>query len=300
MTLHRELSRTLSLLGAAAVAVAATACDKQTGGVTSPNPARAYYRYVNAVPDTSGLDFRFVDTIDDSQPWANVLFRQFTPYQATPAGARRIRIFTNPSTYNFDAAVAQQVVLDTTLNLEVGQYYTIMHVGYARSGSTPRQRLVLIADQIPTPSAGNIAIRTINAAIGQSALDVYIQPDGTTPFSTAAAASSVPVLGSASIGVTSYLQMPARPQGAATSTYRFLANPAGSKTTPAYADVSTSVVGAAPLNSSGAVGGVQYAGSVLTAVVFPAAVAGSKAATPTSNLTPTVLLMVDRNPPLTP
>ena len=300
MTLHRKLSRAQSLLGAASVALVATACDKQTDGITTPIEPRAVYRYVNAVPDTSGLDFRFVDTIDDSQPWANVLFRQFTPYQPTPPGARRIRIFTNPSTYNFSVAVAQQVVLDTVLNLEAGKYYTIMHVGYARASGSPRQRLVVITDDIPTPSAGNIAIRTINAALGQNPLDLYIQPDGATPFSTSAAARGVPVLSSGTVGITPYVQMPARPQGSTASTYRFLANPAGVTTTPAYADVSTTVLGAAPLNSSGAVGGVQWAGSVLTAVIFPAAVAGSKAASPASNLTPTVQLMIDRNPPQTP
>ena len=300
MILHRTLTRELSLLGAAVVALAATGCDKETGGITSPTPARAYYRYVNAVPDTSGLDFRFIDTLDDSQPWANVLFRQFTPYQATPGGARHIRIFTNASTYAFNAAVAQQVVLDTTLNLEAGKHYTIMHVGYARASASPRQRLVVVEDVFPTPPAGSIAVRTINAAIGQSPLDVYIQADGTTPFSGSAAARGVPALSSGTVGVTPYVSMAARPQTPATSTYRFLLNPAGVTTTPAYADVSTGVLGAAPLNSSGTVGGVQYAGSVLTAVVFPGAVAGSKAASPAANLTPTVLLLVDRDPPRTP
>jgi len=293
MTLHR----TLSLLGAAAVAFVATGCDKETGGITTPTPPRAYYRYVNAVPDTSGLDFRFVDTLDDSQPWANVLFRQFTPYQATPGGARHVKIFTNASTYNFNQDVAKQVVLDATLNLEVGKYYTIVHVGNARGAAT---RLVVIEDVFPTPAAGSIAVRTINAAVTQSPLDVYIQADGTTPFSTPAAARAVPALTSGTVGVTPYVTMAARPQTPTTSTYRFLANPAGVTTTPAYADINTPVLGAAPLNSSGAVGGVQYGGSVLTAVVFPGAVAGSKAASPAANLTPTVMLLVDRNPPRAP
>jgi hypothetical protein len=296
MTLHRKLS----LLGVAVVGLAATGCDKETGGITTPTPPRAYYRYVNAVNDTSGLDFRFIDTIDDSQPWANVLFRQHTPYQATPGGARRIKIFTNASTYNFNPAIATQVVLDTTINFEVGKHYTLMHVGGARANATTRQRLVVIEDVFPTPAAGQIAIRTINAAFGQNPLDVYIQADGTTPFSTAAAARAVPVLSSGTVGVTPYVSMAARPQAPTTSTYRFLANPAGVTTTPAFADVSTTVLGAAPLNSSGAVGGVQYAGSVLTAVVFPGAVAGSRAASPAANLTPTVLLLVDRDPPRVP
>ena len=57
-------------------------CDKSVSGANTQLQPAAIVRYVNAVNDTSPLDFRFVDgSIEGSPQYANIAFRTFTPYQ---------------------------------------------------------------------------------------------------------------------------------------------------------------------------------------------------------------------------
>ncbi len=108
------------LTALAAGVLALSGCDKDVTGTPVQLPSAAFVRYVNAVPDTSALDFRFVDgSIEGSPQFANVEFRQFTAYQRVRVGARTIRVFTNASPYNNSAAVATQQHLEVTRDLAV-------------------------------------------------------------------------------------------------------------------------------------------------------------------------------------
>ncbi|HYW31339.1 MAG TPA: hypothetical protein VE869_07515, partial [Gemmatimonas sp.] len=61
--------------------LAAGACKDDVTGVKTELAPAALIRYVNAVPDTSALDFRFVDgDVEQSPQFPGVTFRTFTAY----------------------------------------------------------------------------------------------------------------------------------------------------------------------------------------------------------------------------
>ena len=164
----------LSILLAAAVPLAA--CEKDTGGTPTVLPPLAYVRYVNAVSDLNSLDLRFVDFVEGSPNFTNVVFRQFTPYQAAYAGTRQLRLFTNPLAYETGpagngavnvaspaegSAIAAQVLRDTTVTLAPNTYYTIYAVGQsgivtvAGTGCPPAVAgCPAVAGKIPLAPAG--------------------------------------------------------------------------------------------------------------------------------------------------
>jgi hypothetical protein len=119
----------IALLFVAAVALGA--CDEAgTDPILAPTPALAYTRFIHAVPDTSGTDWSFIDRIDYSPKVFGLAYRGFSHYQGTFPGARKLRIF--PSSTNM--AVTSAHLIDETINLEAGKYYTIIHTGFARTG----------------------------------------------------------------------------------------------------------------------------------------------------------------------
>ena len=108
------------LLPLCAAALVAAACGSDSNGPTAPDANVAYVRYVNAVPDTSGVDFRYVDAIENSPIFPNVTYRTYTPYQATGAGPRHLKIFIIPTAYRSDSSqlIARQFLQDTTITFE--------------------------------------------------------------------------------------------------------------------------------------------------------------------------------------
>src|SRR3712207_6599275 len=98
-----------ALLSAGAVALAG--CESDNDPVVARDEPLAATRYVNAMPDTGGTTWRFVDQLVNSPVAIGLTFRDFTPYQATAIGARPLKVFTAGT----DISQAQATFADTTL-----------------------------------------------------------------------------------------------------------------------------------------------------------------------------------------
>jgi hypothetical protein len=268
-----------------------TGCDKEVSGVDTVLQEAAVIRYVNAVPDTSSLDFRFVDgDIEGSPQYANVVFRTFTPYQRVRAGTRKIKVFTNPNAYGNDAAVAVQTHIDTTFTFEPNARYTIISFGNSRLGSAPRHRLVILRDELPAAlSATQVGVRTIHAAAGAGNVDVYIRPSETAAaISGAPAAANVPEL-----GATGYVALAARPT-TGTLSYRWdITAPGGSTAIPLTAFDGRGLLGRVGTAASNPLAGFQIGRTAITVMILPRSVAGSRAPQTAPFTTPTALFMPD-------
>ena len=268
--------RASSILRSAVAVLALAACSDDDGGATlAPTPPLAHVRYVHIVPDTTPMDWRPIDAVDNSPAALNLQFRANTPYQGMGAGARRLRIF--PTSENIN--ITSQVVIDTTITFTANSYYTLVHIGLARPGQSPADRLWVIEDAIPaTIGASQVAMRVINAGVGLGAVDVDAASAANGTFASQAANVAY---GAA----TPYTLVP--------TGSRFLrANAAG--TTTAVAAAVEVPVGAAAANGQSAEAGSSIGGSAITAIVVPRSVAGSGA--PAGFTTPAIIYLRDRAP----
>lgn len=273
----------LSRFGLIALAALATIGCQSDDGSLKPTtlPPLAYVRYINALPDTLNTTVRFIDQVEFSpMSWVNVPFRGLGQgnYQGTQAGNRAFRVFT----FSSDASVAgnTRVLGEQTFNFEAGKYYTVLHVGFARAGGSPANQIRVYEDAVPTPGS-QIALRVLHAGSGIGNVDVFLTPTATDPIAGAPAVSGL------AFGVmTPYIT---RAPGA------FAARVAAAgSTTPVISSAAPS--GTAGTTSVDPVGGATIAGSVITAVAFPASVTGSLAS---ASAAPTVLYFIDRQPPRT-
>jgi hypothetical protein len=251
------------------------ACDEDGGVTTANRPPLAFVRYVNAVHDTSALDFKFIDAIEYSPMYTAMTFRSIGVYQGAEAGTRDIRVFANSSTIG----VTSVPLVDTTLTLVAGNYYTILHIGSSRAadGAATADRLVLVDDTRPAQDAG-IHVSTLNATA--AAIDV----------SVAAATGDAWVTTSGNVGVGARSAYTARAVGA----MAVRVGAVGANTTSHSV---ASFTGAAGTVSVDPVGGNNVAGTQFSAMYFPASTAGSPA--PAGFTTPALSILVDRQPPRT-
>jgi len=273
------------VVGALAV-IGAAACkgDKSghpTGVVTPP---LAYVRYFNAVGDTLALDFRPIDQIEYSQPFLAVPFRGIGlgNYQGYQAGSRKVRVFPNST----DITTTSSILVDTTLNLTAGSYYTVLHTGFARAGQTPKQGLRVIEDALPTPGA-NIALRVIHAGPTAGALDLYITATATDPLPAS------PTFANVTYGTVQAYST--RAAGAFV-----IRGYAAGTTTPALFTNAAPNAPATTISGNTYVGGADAAGTVFTVMVYGAATAGSTASVTAGsgvNTTPKVVYWIDKAPP---
>jgi hypothetical protein len=293
--------KTMLVFGLAALGTGA--CKDKTG-ITDPvtlAPA-ATIRFINAVVDTGTVDFRFQDKVENLPMLLGVPFRSTSGFftRVSP-GARPVRIFVNST----DPVETQKRLIDTTITLVADKRYTLIYAGAARGNA---DRLVVIEETTapPTPPAASVAVRALNADPGHAAADVgfaitdtvkpAVAPD--TALKPAPARTVYPTLSTTIANVpylsySPYVTLGALPAGGRDSLYQFQVATAGSGTVD-YRAMPTQRGATAPAGSSyGPQPGVQISGSVLTAVLLPGATPGSKAAT-SSNLNPTVLLLVDK------
>jgi hypothetical protein len=268
----------------ACVTVAALAgCkgDRTGHPTTAVTPPLAYVRYFNAVPDTLPLDFRPIDQLEFSQPFLAVPFRAIGlgNYQGYQAGSRKIRVFPNST----DLATTSSILVDTTVSLTAGTYYSFLHVGYARAGQAPKQGIVILTDALPDPGTG-IAIRVVNVDAVEGNVDVYATAAATDPLPTS------PTFGNIAFkGVSAYVTRVPGPL--------VLHVFAAGTTSPELITKTVSAGSAATVTGTTPVGGSTIAGSVITAIVYSKAVAGSSAAVPTgssANTTPTIVSWIDK------
>lgn len=262
-------------------ALLATACNKDDGPFFAPQVPLAYTRFINAIPDTVPVDFRFIDLLEYSPFALQLPYRQFTPYQGTAPGARHLRVFTN---WGGDSVYLRHTTVqlaDETPTFEAGKYYTIVATGFSRAGSTPALKVQVYEDPIPD-AGGNVAFRVVNLAAGMASVDVGVTAASGDPV-PAPTFSNVPYLG-ASAYVTR-----------ATGDAWFRVQESGSASEIVAGNGRRAPPGVAgdPLNNSTTVGGSGQAGSVVTAYLFPPSVAGSRAPSVT---TPTLVFIVDKHP----
>ena len=266
----------------AGVAVLGACKDPLGEDVTlAPDVPLAFTRFVNGVADTGATDWRFVDQLEYSPVEFGMTFRSFSPYAGTRAGARQLKIF--PTSTNI--AVTQQHFIDSTFTFEEGKYYTIMHVGMARSaaGAADADKLVIIEDVLPatTPASTTIALRFVHAGTNLVAQDVYALATATT------AIAGTPMFDAVAFGNASTYDAT---RTAGTTAFRS----ANDGTTAAVASTLAPVGSAADAaNGLTAIGGYSIGGSVMTGIFFPRSVAGSAA---TNFTTPGIVFLVDRHP----
>lgn len=259
-------------------------CSEPNDGPTLQNlPPLAFVRYINAVPDTLNTTVRFIDQVEYSpMTFVNVAFRGLGQgnYQPTQAGARKFRVFT----FSGDVSVAgnSTILVDTTITFEAGKYYTLLHLGYARAGSAPKQRIVSITDALPTQGT-SIAVRAIHAGLGIGNVDIYATPTATS------AISGTPLFGNVAFqAVSPYATV-------APASFAAQVTAAGSTTALISAAAPNGTAGSASVDP---LGGATIAGSIITAIAFPA--------TPTTPASagarftaPGVVYFVDKQPPRT-
>jgi hypothetical protein len=244
----------------------AIGCDVPEKVVETTTGPTAGVRFINAVPDTQALDFRFVDMPENSAHW-NIGFRNnpvtgscvtgssLIQYKPARAGSRRFKIFLNDTIQ----AVASQFLKDTTVTLEAGKLYTALLWGYA--GSTPAMQLTFMEDNPPDPG-DQVAVRVLNATGNTYDVRHYVPSNTTNNVPPAATWAGVGPL-----TATSYVMVDP-------GSIRFNTQPAGGATL--VADALALPGSAAPAIGFDAIPGTTVAGSAVTAVIFPLSVAGSK------------------------
>ncbi len=271
----------------AALFAGITGCKSDDLSPTSPNiPPLAFVRYINAVPDTFNLTVRFIDQLSYSpMTFTNVPYRGLGTgnYQGARAGVRRFRVFTYDPALgsNTNGLAAGTVQLaDTTFDFVAGQYYTILHSGYARAGQLPQQQVFILNDDLGPVDAANVRVRLINAGIQLGAMDGYYPATATSPVAGAPA-----VAGLAYATASAYAS-------------RAPAAFAGQFTNAGVTTVVAATNAPAGLAANGidpATAGALRGGSVLTGILFRPSVAGSPAA---ASATASVVWFRDRQPPL--
>ena len=275
------------------VLVVAVASCKRDATFEEPLPALAAIHWVNAVPDTGAQDLHLVDIPSNAGLFAANFRDANMFYQPIEAGSRRIKAFLASGTSG-GPAVAQTVLTEATVTLAENTSYTFIHHGFSRTGQTPAKAGVLIPDNPPTPAAGQIAVRIINAAAGLGNVDVWVRKRAVN----IATADSLPDTRDASlayVGLSSYLAFSIDGAGDAT---RVVVTAAGTKA-PILAQV-TAPVGVAGTATADPLAGGTVAGTVFTAVVVPRSVAGPPVSqAPQAFTTPSVIYLVDRRPPST-
>jgi len=261
------------------------ACDKDGAVRHASIPPLAYIRYVHAVPDTDSLDFKFIDAIEYSPSYAGMVFRNIGIYQGARAGTRDIKVFRHSPSIT----TTQEVLVDTTLTLVAGTYYTIAHVGYRLpANGTPAQRLVVITDVFPTQSATQAHLSAINLIVGPGTAnqDVFVTADTSVTL-----VAATPVF--ANVAPLTRTAFVTRDTGL------FAVQTAANATTVRLAQVraDSGVAGRIHptlLEPHDPVGGYKVPGTTYTAFLFPRSIVGLL---PAAFTTPAVVLVVDRQPP---
>jgi hypothetical protein len=269
--------RRIFQLSALCLAAGVASACKPEDVVNAPVPPLAGVRFINAVPDTGaafGLDFRFVDLVENSdafritfrnnpQTSAGVTASATVQYKAAQPGARHFRIFLDDTLQN----IASTVLKDSTVTLEANHLYTFLLWGNARSTGSDKMKLTVIDENVADPGQ-QVALRVINAS--GKAIDVR-QYTSTVP--TAATWANVAPYTISSYVTTSpaTLKFNVQPAGGGTALFNDITaipgQPAGTQTAGCTVGVDCT-----------STPGTTVAGSAVTLIVFPASVPGSKAA----------------------
>ena len=116
---------------------------------------------MHAVPDFGATDFKFVDAVEYSPSYANSTYRTVGIYQGVRAGSRQWKVFRNSS----NIAETQQVLAEGTTNFVAGQYYTILHTGFANAAIDEIWKGWLVPRMFADTASGRLS--------PEAALDLY-------------------------------------------------------------------------------------------------------------------------------
>ncbi|OLC08717.1 MAG: hypothetical protein AUH41_07455 [Gemmatimonadetes bacterium 13_1_40CM_66_11] len=264
------------------VLAVAVGCTKDAT-FTEPEPPQAALHWIHAVPDTGEMDMRPVDIISNAGLFDAVFRGSNMFYQGMEAGTRQIRVFmssTNP-------AITGVPILDTTATFASPNSYTIIHTGFARTGSTPGRVLWIVPDAGADPGANNIGIRLLHAGVGMAAVDVNVTRHATDTLPDAPAVANL-----AYKGIGTYFTLVH--DSLAADSLRVVVTATGTKT-PVLFSVKIPR-GIAGTLTSNPIAGASVAGSVITAVIVPASVVGSTAPQGGAFAAPSAVFLVDRRP----
>jgi hypothetical protein len=258
------------------------ACDEGSDPFPVETVPLAAIRFINAVPDTMALDYRFVDFLTNAGFFDAAFRGALQLYQPIEAGSHTFKVFLSST----DVTVTSNFVNETTFDFAEGGYYTIIHSGYMRSGSTPAATVAVVEDDPPTPAGGTVALRALNLAADLGGVDVFVGTTSTAGQPPAAAATWTNV----GFGTfTPYVELD-------TAGLRVAATATGT-TTPLLVANTAAPVGDTARGTVSPIPGVRIAGSVITVVVLPRSVAGSMAPQTAAFLVPAFGFLYDRRPP---
>jgi hypothetical protein len=267
------------------VLAVAAGCKKDATFV-EVQPPQAALHWVHAVPDTGEMDMRPVDIISNAGLFDAVFRGSNMFYQGIDAGTRQIRVFmssTNP-------AITSIPILDTTVTLTAPNSYSLIHTGFARTGSTSGRVLWVVPDAGADPGANNVGLRVLHAGVGMGNVDVNF---------TRRAADTLPdtpaVANLAYKGIGTYFTV-VRDTLTADS-LRIVVTVTGTKT-PVLFSLKLPA-GVAGTTTNNPIAGSRVTGSVITAVIVPPSVVGSTAPQGGAFVNPSAVFLVDRRPPNT-
>jgi len=267
------------------VLAVAVGCKKDAT-FTEVVPPQAAVHWLEAVPDTGEMDMRPIDIITNAGLFDAVFRGGNMFYQGIDAGTRQIRVFMSSG----NPTVTGTPILDTTYAFASPSAYTVIHTGFARTGSTPGRVLWVVPDAATDPGAGNIGIRIVHAGVGMVNVDVNVTRHAADTLPDAPAVANL-----AYKAIATYFTR-ARDSVAADS-LRVVVTAAGTKTPVLFSiKLPAGLAGDSVRNP---IAGSRVAGSVLTAVIVPRSVAGSTAPQTAAFTAPSAVFFVDRRPPKT-
>jgi len=244
------------------------------------------------VPDTGEMDMRPVDIISEAGLFDAVFRGSNMFYQGIDAGTRQIRVFmssTNP-------AITGVPILDTTTTFTSPNGYTVIHTGFARTGSTPGRVLWIVPDAAADPGAGNVGIRILHAGVGLATnVDVNITRRATDTLPTRPQWPTSRIRAS---GRTSRARRDTvLTSGVAADSMRVVVTAAGTKTPVLFSvKVPRGIAERRPAIRSQ---GPACPARSFTAVIVPASVVGSTAPQGGAFAAPSAVFLVDKRPPNT-
>jgi hypothetical protein len=266
MSVHMTSFRSLAFCAAA---LAVGGCKKDAT-FTEPIGPLASITWTNAVSDTGQLDIRVID-IPSNAALFDANFRTSLIYpQGIEAGPRRIKVFissTNPDS-------AKLYLVDTTVTFTADARYSFYVTGFSRTGQTPAVQALILPATPPAMAAGQFAIRVLNLAprlAGATLPDTTVAPDALIKPINVVATGTPEVTNVPYLGVSSYVVLD-------TGRYQLALTGTGSGAAPFVA--APVLPGTRGTTTTDAIGGSVVAGTVLTAVILPRSVVGSKAPNP--------------------
>ena len=151
----KTLTRRMAILAVAAAPLVLAACGDDNDDVTTPSKGTANVRVAHLSPDAPPVDVY----VNGTKALSGVSFKDVSSYLPVPAGSANFRVTP--------ANATTPVVIDATVNLNVGGNYTVAATGLLASV----QALVLEDDRGTT---GQSKVRFVHASPDAPAVDLAV------------------------------------------------------------------------------------------------------------------------------